>query len=77
MPSTMILLDSLIIFVIIAFIALVVISENKNAKIRVGRKITTIRDYLFPPLLPIHMSPAITTAPLKSINVEGMPYMRV
>jgi len=69
--------DVLMVLVIASLVAVCIIIENRNAKIRVGRKTTTIRDYLFPPLLPIHMSPPIQTMPLRTVSVEEPLYMRI
>lgn len=69
--------DVLMLLVIVSLVAIVALIENKNAKIRVGRKVTTIRDFIFPPLLPVHMSPPLTVMPLRSVSVDEPPYMRV
>jgi len=69
--------DVLMVLGIASLVAVCVVIENRNAKIRVGRKTTTVRDYLFPPLLPVHMSPPIQTMPLKSVSVEDPVYMRI
>jgi len=69
--------DVLMVLVIVSLVALCVVIENRNAKIRVGRKTTTIRDYFFPPLLPTHMSPPIQTMPLKTVDVEDPLHMRI
>lgn len=71
------ILDVLMVLVIVSLVAIVVIIENRNAKIRVGRKVTTIRDFIFPPLLPVHMSPPLMVTPLRSVSVDEPPYMRV
>lgn len=69
--------DVLMLLVIVSLVAIVALIENRNAKIRVGRKVTTIRDFIFPPLLPVHMSPPLTVMPLRSVSVDEPPYMRV
>jgi hypothetical protein len=69
--------DALMVLGIASLVAIVIVMENQNAKIRVGRKTTTVRDYLFPPLLPVHMSPAISTMPLKGVSVEDPMHMRI